>query len=80
MIKLFKGLEKGREGRYYYSLWKPLSFLIETLISYLWVSPVAQLVKNLPVMQEILIQFLCREGPGEGIGYPLQSSWASLVT
>ena len=30
----------------------------------------AQLVKNLPAMQEI---------PREGIGYPLQYSWASLV-
>ena len=32
---------------------------------------VAQLVKNLPAMQETWVRFL--------IGYPLQYSWASLV-
>ena len=31
-------------------------------------------------MQETLVEFLGREdSPGEGIGYPLQYSWASLV-
>ena len=41
---------------------------------------VAQLVKNPPEMQETLVQFLGQEdSPGEGIGYPLQYSWASLV-
>ena len=45
----------------------------------MWASLMAQLVKNLPTMQETLVQFLGREAPGEGIGYPLQSSWASLV-
>ena len=44
-----------------------------------WASLVAQLVNNLPAMQEILVQFLGQEDPGEGIGYPLQYSWASLV-
>ena len=41
---------------------------------------VAQLVKNLPAMQETpgSISGLGRS-PGEGIGYPLQYSWASLV-
>ena len=39
----------------------------------------AQLVKNLPAMQETLVQFLGQEDSlGEGIGYPLQYSWASL--
>ena len=42
-------------------------------------SLIAQLVKNLPAMQETLVRFL---GPGrstgEGIGYPLQYSWAFL--
>ena len=40
----------------------------------------AQLVKNLPAMREDLgsIPGLGRS-PGEGIGYPLQYSWASLV-
>ena len=38
------------------------------------------MVKNPPAMQETPIQFLGREDlPGEGIGYPLQYSWASLV-
>ena len=32
-------------------------------------------------MQEIQVRFLSWEdSPGEGIGYPLQYSWASLVT
>ena len=41
----------------------------------------AQLVKNQAAMQENpgLIPGLGRS-PGEGIGYPLQYSWASLVT
>ena len=42
----------------------------------LWASQIAQLVKNLPAMQEI--PGLGRS-TGEGIGYPLQYSWASLV-
>ena len=29
-------------------------------------------------MQETLVGFLGQEDPGEGIGYPLQYSWASL--
>ena len=41
---------------------------------------IAQLVKNLPAMKETPVQFLGQEDPlGEGIGYPLQYSWASLV-
>ena len=40
-----------------------------------WASLVAQLVKNLPAMQETLVQFL----GWEGIGYPLQYTWVSLV-
>ena len=43
-------------------------------------SLVAQLVKNLPAMQEIPVRFLGRkDSPRERIGYPLQYSWASLV-
>ena len=51
----------------------PLTITIKqwTLI----VSLVAQLVKNLPAMQETLVQFL----GWEGIGYPLQYTWVSLV-
>ena len=46
-----------------------------------WASLVAQLVKNLPTMQETPVQFLGWEYPsvGEGIGHPLQCSWVSLV-
>ena len=43
---------------------------------------VSQLVKNPPAMQETLLSFLGREDlleKGEGIGYLLQYSWASLV-
>ena len=43
--------------------------------SSIWASLVAQLVKNLPAMQETLVQFL----GWEGIGYPLQYTWVSLV-
>ena len=45
-----------------------------------WASLVAQLVKNLPAMQETLVQFLgWEDSPEEGIGHPLQCSSASLV-
>ena len=44
------------------------------------VSLIAQLVKNPPVMQETLVWFLSwGRSAGEGIGYPLQYSWASLL-
>ena len=40
---------------------------------------VAQLVKNLPAIQETLVWFLGQEvPPGEGIGYLLQYSWVFL--
>ena len=43
-------------------------------------TPVSQLVRNPPAMQETLVRFLGWEDPlEEGIGYPLQYSWASLV-
>ena len=43
-------------------------------------SLIAQLVKNLPAMQETLVWFPgSGRSAGEGIGYPLQYSWASLV-
>ena len=38
------------------------------------------LVNNPPAVQETPVQFLCWEDPlEEGIGYPLQDSWVSLV-
>ena len=41
---------------------------------------IAQLVKNSPAVQETPVQFLGQEDlPGEGIGYPLQYSWAPFV-
>ena len=41
---------------------------------------VAQMVKNPPAMQKTQVQSLGQEdSPGEGIGYPLQYSWTSLV-
>ena len=40
----------------------------------------AQLVKNLPAMQDTPVGFLGQEDPLEkGLDYPLQYSWASLV-
>ena len=38
------------------------------------VSPVAQIVKNLPAMQETQLQSESRRSPGEGNGNPLQYS------
>ena len=44
------------------------------------VSKIAQLIKNPPAMRERPVWFLgWEDSPGEGIGYPLQYSWASLV-
>ena len=49
-------------------------------LQYSWASLVAQLVKNLPAVQETPVQFLgWGRSAGEGMGYPLQSSRASLV-
>ena len=43
-------------------------------------SLIAQLVKNLPAMQENPVPIPpSGRSAGEGIGYPLQYSWASLV-
>ena len=43
-------------------------------------SLIAQLVKNLPAVQETSVWVPgSGRSPGEGIGYPLQYSWASLV-
>ena len=55
-------------------------FFLIHLYLYPRASLVAQLVKNLPAMQEIPVRFLGWEDPLEKvIGYPLQYSWASLV-
>ena len=51
----------------------------DSLLIFLWASLIAQLVKNLPAMQETPVQFLGQGFAGGGIGYPLQYSWASLV-
>ena len=48
---------------------------ISVLVRRRGASLVAELIKNPPVMQETPVRFLT----GEGIGYPLQYSWASLV-
>ena len=48
--------------------------LEETVFSY-GISPVAQTIKNPPVMQEAWVQSLgWEDSPGEGNGYPLQYS------
>ena len=46
--------------------------------SWSWASVIAQLVKNLPAMQETPVRFLGREDPLEK-EYAPQYSWASLV-
>ena len=52
-----------------------VSFILKYILPQ--ASWVAQLVKNLPVMQETSVQFL--GSPGEGIGYLPHYSWASPV-
>ena len=47
-------------------------------IYFLKASLIAQLVKNLPAMQETPVWSLGWEDPLEKIGFPLQSTWASL--
>ena len=48
--------------------------------SSIWASLVAQLVKNLPAMQETQVRFLGLEDPREKEkSYLLQYSWAFLV-
>ena len=42
-------------------------------------SLVAQLVKNLPAMQETWFDIRSGRSAGEGTGYPLQDSWPSLI-
>ena len=49
------------------------------MLSQLGSSLVAQLLKNLPAVQETLFNFLVRKIPRKRVGYPLQYSWASLV-
>ena len=46
---------------------------------FLWASLLTQLVKNPPAMQETRFNSWVEKIPGEGIGYPLQYSWASLI-
>ena len=60
-------------------IWKVGDKDYERLISKLWASLVAELVKNLPAVQETGSIPGSRRSPEEGIGYPLQYSWASLV-
>ena len=53
-------------------------------LTYLEIIPpslIAQQVKNLPAMQETLVQFLEKgRSAGEGIGYPFWYSWAFMVS
>ena len=43
-------------------------------LNFLWTYLIAQLVKNLPAMQETPVDSCVGKIPGEGIGYPLQYS------
>ena len=52
-----------------------LNAIVHPFIQYSWASPVAQLVKNPPAMQETWVQSLDWEDPpGKGKGYQLQCS------
>ena len=45
----------------------------------LWASLVSQLVKNLPAIQEIPVEFMGQEdSPREGKGYSIQNYWATM--
>ena len=58
-------------GIYFSTKWFPLHKT--------WASLVAQMVKNLPTMQETQIRSLgWEDSPGEGNGYPLQYSCSIL--
>ena len=57
---------------------KPVRAEISRVQANLGPSLVAQLVKNLPAMQPQCNPLVGRS-PREGIGHPLQYSWASLV-
>ena len=58
----------------------PLPHAFNAYLLGIWASLVAQQVKNLPAMQETLVQFLgWEDSPREGIGYPPWYSWSSLV-
>ena len=57
-----------------------MTSLFKVFLSLLGLPLVAQLVKNMPAMQETWVRSLgWKDSPGEGKGYPLQYSWASLV-
>ena len=47
---------------------------LSAVIMYMGGLLVAQMIKNLPMIQETWVQFLGREYPGEGNGNPLQYS------
>ena len=57
--------------------------LLPSCLAFLWASLIAQLVKNMPAMQETLVRFLGQEDPLEKrkaahssiLGLPLWLSW-----
>ena len=54
---------------------------ISYLSAFPWASLISQLVRNPRAMQETPVRFLGqKDPPGEGIGYPLQYSWASRIS
>ena len=65
-------------GNYPYSIADSCAATCEKFPSIVRASLIAQLVKNLPAMQETLVQFLGQEEPIEK-GILLQYSWNSLV-
>ena len=71
-------MKEGIQANFYLNTHLESSYEIVIPPSYSVVSLIAQLVKNPPAMQETLVRFLGQgRSPGEGIGYPLQYSWAS---
>ena len=57
-----------------------ITTLFSSYYAFVWASQVAQLVKNPPAVQETSSSIPgLGSSPEEGIGYPLQDSWASLV-
>ena len=57
-----------------------ITTLFSSYHAFEWASQIAQLVKNPPAVQETSSSIPGWESsPEEGIGYPLQDSWASLA-
>ena len=79
-------LERRKKKKWVWLIWNSLIYFIIIqkrkigMLVFVQTSPVVQVVKDSPEVQETPVRFLGREKcPWEGVGYPLQYPWASLV-